>query len=123
MSQIETPSRAFTLSLIAGILILINTTLLGIVTTWFLAILPVLPGSSGNDPMILYLVTAIGLIFGALVVLGALLLKRNPEHVKAWGILIIVFSIAGTITGGGFVIGFILGIIGGVSALRWKPKT
>jgi hypothetical protein len=116
-------SRAATLSLIAGILVLMNTMLLGVAAAWFPGIIPTLPGSSGNDTTMLYQLTAIGLIFGALVVLGALLLKRNPEHAKAWGILIIVFSIAGTITGGGFVIGFILGIIGGVSALRWKPKT
>ncbi len=116
-------SRAFTLSLIAGILILINTTLLGVATTWFPGIIPTLPGSSGNDTTMLYQLTAMGLIFGVLVVLGAVLLNRNPEHAKAWGILIIVFSLASVITGGGFVIGFILGMIGGASALRWKPKT
>jgi hypothetical protein len=109
--------------LIAGILILINAMLLGIVTTWFLGILPTLPESSGNDPMILYSVTAIGLVFGALVLIGALLLKRNPEHIKAWGILVIVFSIGSVITGGGFIIGFILGIIGGVfRPFRREPK-
>ncbi len=123
MRQSETPSRAFTLSLIAGILILINTTLLGIVTAWSPGVLPTLPGSSGNDTTMLYQLTAMGLIFGALVVLGAILLNYNPEHAKAWGILVIVFSIASVITGGGFVIGLILGIIGGASALRWKPKT
>ncbi len=116
-------SRAFTLSLIAGILIVINTTLLGVATTWFPGAIPTLPGSSGNDTTMLYQLTAMGLIFGALVVLGAILLSRNPAHRKAWGALIIVFSIASVLTGGGFIIGFILGIIGGASALMWKPET
>jgi protein-S-isoprenylcysteine O-methyltransferase Ste14 len=122
MRHSETASRAFILSLIAGILILINTTLLGVAATWFPGIIPTLPGSSGNDITSIYSLTAIGLIFGALVAIGAVLLNRNPEQTKAWGILIIVFSLASITTGGGFVIGFILGIIGGASALRWKPK-
>jgi hypothetical protein len=33
-----------------------------------------------------------------------------------------VFSIPSVITGGGFIIGFILGIIGGKLALSGKPK-
>jgi hypothetical protein len=33
-----------------------------------------------------------------------------------------VFSIPSVVTGGGFIIGFILGIIDGKSALSWKPK-
>ncbi len=114
-------SLAFTLSRIAGILILINTILLGVVVAWFPGVLPTLPGSSGNDTTMLYQLTAIGLVFGALVLLGALLLDRDPRHAKAWGMLIIVFSLASIITGGGFIIGFTLGVIGGVSALRWTP--
>jgi len=42
---------------------------------------------------------------------------------KAIGIVIIVFSIISMLTGGGFVVGFILGIIGGVKALKWKSET
>jgi hypothetical protein len=36
--------------------------------------------------------------------------------------MIIVFSIPSVITGGGFLIGFILGIIGGALALSSKPE-
>ena len=123
MSQSETPSRAFTLSLIAGSLILVNTTLLGVAATWFPGIIPTLPGSSGNDITMLYQLTAMGLIFGMLVVLGAVLINRSPEHTKVWGVLVIVFSLASVLTGGGFIVGFILGITGGASALLRKPKT
>lgn len=117
MSLSEKPTRAFVLSLIAGILILSNSALLGAAATWFPWIMPTLPGSSANDTTVLYGLTAVGLIFGALVLLGALMLHIKPLHKKAWSIIVIVFSIPSVITGGGFIIGFILGIIGGVKGL------
>ena len=123
MNQHLTPTKGFKLSLIAGILILSNTTLLGAAMTWFLWIIPILPGSSANDPTMLYRLTAIGLICGILVLAGAFMLRRNPAHQKMWGIFIVIFSIPSVLTGGGFIIGFILGIIGGVQALSRKPQS
>jgi len=117
MSQNEKPTKAFTLSLIAGILIMSNSALLGAAATWFPWIIPTLPGSSANDTAFLVRLAAVGLIFGVLVVLGAILLHTEPANKKAWGIIVLVFSIPSVITGGGFIIGFILGIIGGESAL------
>ena len=117
MNRNMTP-KGFKLSLIAGILILSNTALLGAATTWFLWIIPILPGSSVNDTTLLYQLTALGLIFGVLVLLGAIMLHKKPANKKVWGIIIVLFSIPSVITGGGFLIGWILGILGGVSALR-----
>ena len=122
MNKKVTSTKGFKLSLIAGILILSNTTLLGAATTWFLWIIPILPGSSANDPTMLYRLTAIGLICGVLVLVGALMLRSNPSHKKMWGIFIVIFSIPSVLTGGGFIIGFILGIIGGVQAFSRKPQ-
>ena len=121
MSQSEKPTKSFILSLTAGILILSNTALLGAAATWFPEIIPTIPGSA-NDTTVLYRLTALGLIFGALVLLGAIMLHSKPANKKAWGIIVIVFSIPSVITGGGFIIGFILGIIGGAKALSWKPE-
>jgi hypothetical protein len=118
----EKPTKAFTLSLTAGILILINAVLLGVAARWFPGIIPTLPGSSGNDTTFLIDLATVGLIFGVLVLLGALMLYSKPVNKKAWGIIIIVFSIPSVITGGGFIIGFILGIIGGKLALSGKTK-
>ena len=118
----EKPTKALTLSLIAGILICINAVLLGVVAKWFIGIMPILPGSSGNDPTFLIELATVGLIFGVLVLLGALMLHIKPLSKKAWGIMIIVFSIPSVIMGGGFIVGFILGIIGGAKALSRKPK-
>jgi len=118
MSKSEKPTRAFKLSLIAGILILINTGLVGAATAWFPSLIPTLPGSTGNDSTLLYTLTVAVLIFGAIVLFGAIMLDKKPANKKAWGILIIVFSIPSYLTAGGFIIGSILGIIGGALALR-----
>jgi hypothetical protein len=122
MIQSEKRTKAFRLSFLAGILILSNTVLLGIVVTWFPGILPTLPGESANDTTTLYNLTAIGLIAGVLVSLGAILLHYKPLHKKVWGVLIVVFSIPSVLTGGGFIIGFILGIIGGVFTFSQNTK-
>ena len=118
----EKSAKAFTLSLIAGILIICNAVLLGVVAKWFIGIMPTLPGSTGNDPTFLTELATVGLIFGVLVLIGAFLLHIKPRYKKAWGIMIIVFSIPSVIMGGGFIIGFILGIIAGKIALSGKPK-
>jgi len=122
MSQNEKPTKAFTLSLIAGILIISNSALLGVAATWFPWIIPTLPGSSANDTTVLIRLAAVGLIFGVLVLLGAIMLYSKPANKKAWGIMIVLFSIPSVVTGGGFIIGFILGIIGGAKALSRKPR-
>jgi hypothetical protein len=121
MSKSEALNRKstedFTLSLIAGILIVSNSALLGVVARWFLGIMPMLPGSSANDPLVFYTLSAVGIIFGVLVTFGAILLRSKPANKKVWGLMIIAFSIPSVITGGGFIIGFLLGIMGGKMSL------
>jgi len=120
MNQSGQSTKAFLLSMMAGILIVVNAVLLGVAATWFPGLIPTLPGSSTNDSMGLYRIAAVGLTCGVLVLLGALLLRINSVHKKTWGVIIIVFSIPSVVTGGGFIIGFILGIIGGALALSKK---
>ncbi len=121
MSKGGKSTRAFTLSLTAGILILCNSALLGAAATWFPWVIPTLPGSTDNSAIPFASLTAIGLVCGVLVLLGATMLRKGPANRKIWGIVIIVFSISSVITGGGFIIGFILGIIGGALAFSRKP--
>jgi len=121
MRQKEKPKQASTLSLIAGILIVFNAVAVGVAGAYFPWIFPTLPGSDNNATVPFATIAVIGLICGALVLFGAIMLRTKPENNKAWGILITVFSIPSVITGGGFIIGFILGMIGGVKAFRWKP--
>ena len=122
MSQNNEPRKALALSLIAGILIVCNAVAVGVAGTWFPWIFPTLPGSANNAEVPFLSIAAIGLICGAMVLLGAIMLRVKPQNKKAWGLIVIVFSLPSVITGGGFVIGFILGIIGGAKAFRWKPN-
>jgi hypothetical protein len=62
-----------------------------------------------------------GLVCGAIVLVSATMLLAKVGKRRTWGILILVFSVLSFIGLGGFVIGAILGIAGGVLALRWKP--
>ena len=120
MDQNVKQSKAFALSLTAGVLILINAAGLAVVARWFLSIMPVLPGSSGNDPMLFYTLSIVGLILGLLVLFATLMLRIKPANKKAWGIMIIASSAPSVIMGGGFIVGFTLGIVGGVKAIKWK---
>ena len=61
-----------------------------------------------------------GLVFGAIVTYAAMMLNSKPEKRETWGILIIIFSILSVVTGGGFGIGLVLGIIGGIMGMTWK---
>jgi hypothetical protein len=83
--------------------------------------MPILPGSSGNDPMLFYTLSVVGLILGLLVVFGALMFRTRPRYNKVWGAMIVAFSLPSVRMGGGVIIGFILGVIGGKSTYSRKP--
>jgi hypothetical protein len=119
MSQIE--KRALSLSLTSGTLIVCNAIAVGVAGTYFPWIFPTLPGSANNATVPFTTISVIALICGVLVLFTAIMLRIKPENKKTWGILMIVFSIPSVVTGGGFIIGFLLGIICGVKASRWKP--
>jgi len=62
-----------------------------------------------------------GLICGSIVTVSAVLLRLKPNQRQTWGILVLVFSILGFFGFGGFIVGSVLGIVGGIMTLRWKP--
>jgi len=56
--------------------------------------------------------------------MSAVLLRLKPNQRQTWGILVLVFSILGFFGFGGFIVGSVLGIVGGIMTLRWKlPPT
>ena len=65
----------------------------------------------------------LGLIFGTIVIVSALMLNRKPEQHSTWGVLIVLFSVLSILGGamGGFGVGLIIGLIGGILAITWKP--
>ncbi len=109
------------MSLAAGILIVCNAVAVGVAGAWFPWIFPTLPGSDSNATVPFSTIAVTGLVCGVLVLFGAIMIRTKPENTKAWGMLTIVFSLPSVVTGGGFIVGFILGIIGGVKAARMKP--
>ena len=67
----------------------------------------------------------VGILFGIAVIVGAVMLHHNPAEHSKWGLIILIFSILSIFGSamGGFDVGLILGVIGGILALTWKPAT
>ena len=124
MSGREKPYAAFILSLIGGLLILLNSALmLGMFMAgfgWMMGFGGMGGGMGMMGPAFggfFMLMPILALVFGALILVGAAMLYTKPEQAQSWGITILVLSIASLFSGGGFFIGSILGIIGGIIAL------
>ena len=73
-------------------------------------------GSSGYNGM-MYGLESIGIVTGILVIVFAILMKSKPSDRKTYGALILAFSLVSLIGMGGFFIGAIIGLVGGVLAL------
>ncbi len=65
-------------------------------------------------------VAAIWAGIGAVNIVGAYAIHRNLQSTTTWGIAILISSIVGLVTVGGFIIGPILGIVAGILALVKK---
>jgi len=108
----EKPTAAFVLSLIGAIFILINSIIIAIAGAFIALFLPGIGAA----------IAIIGLIIGIIALVGAIMINSTePGKVKTGGIIVLIFSIISLIIGGGFFIGFLLGLIGGILALTWKP--
>lgn len=106
------PTAAFVLSIISGIFVIIGT-----FSTYFLGI-PINLFSFG----IVAFIAISGIVFGILILAFAFLLTMHPDQHVLYGALIIVFSIISLFSAlGGFFIGFLLGLIGGILAIAWRP--
>ena len=113
----EKPTAAFVLSLIGGIFILLGA----IVVMALASVIGSFMVLGGGDPNIVYIYGAVGLIFAILVLVGAVMLWMKPQQHVAWGVVVLLFSLFSIITTGGFFIGLILGLIGGILVIVWKP--
>ena len=105
----EKPTAPFILSLIGGILVLLGGLL------W--AALGTLLAFFTGFGFLLY----VFLIFGILIIIGAVSMYSAPSSTKTWGIVILVLgilSLIGIIT----ALGGLLAIIGGALAIGWKPS-
>lgn len=125
MTEVAEPKKAtagFVISLIAGIIILINALLIagiaGVVGSWAEWV-PEAEEEADVISTFFYAWAGAGLIFSILVIIGAILIYMPGKEVLG-GIMVLVFSILSIIIGGGFLIGLILGIVGGILGIVKK---
>jgi len=68
----------------------------------------------------LWSLTAVSLRCGVIVLIGAIMLNARPADHFTWGVIVLAFSVISFVGMGGYFIGAILGIAGGVLALSYK---
>jgi len=129
-SATEYPNLPSILALIGGALIVLVALIL---LTVSIVILPHLnytnftpprgyTGSPGNIASgFVGALSVFGLVCGIIVLLSAIMLRFMPSQRQTWGIFILVFSILSFFGSGGFIVGAVLGIVGAIMILRWKP--
>jgi hypothetical protein len=123
MTNEQRPNTAYIISLIGGIIVLLGSIAMAIMIGsgyWWM-------GMNGNhysmmgtfslDSGMMYLLSAFGVACGIVILIGALMLNRRPHEAATWGTIILIFSLLSLVDMGGFIIGTLLGIIGGVIAL------
>lgn len=111
----ERPTVAFALTLLAGLLMLID----GAIVLWAsstVASLPAGPAAAAASSL-LGLIGGFAILFGLIVTILAIVLMTQPESHVGIGVTVLVFSLISFVVGGGFFIGGILGVIGGILAI------
>lgn len=104
------------LSLIGGIFVLIGGAILAALGG-FLASLTVVGGG------FVLAFGIVGVVFGIIMIIGAVMMYSNPQSHTMWGVIVLVLSILSWVfAAGGIFIGFLLGLIGGILALTFKPS-
>jgi hypothetical protein len=115
MSDSESyPGAAYILSLVGGLFVLLAGVLVGLIG----AALTFMVGGLGA------IAGLFGVVWGVIIIVAAFSLRANPSQHVTWGVIIIVFSLLSWVGSfGGFFIGFLLSLIGGIMAIVWSPQT
>ena len=137
MTNEERPTAAFILSLVAGVFIILGGGMMSLFGYGFMGMMDRYGGLGGSygrwggmmGPgfgmmgFAFGMMGFLGLIFGVIVIISALMLNSKPQEHTTWGTLVLIFSVISIFGSamGGFGIGLILGIIGGILAITWKP--
>lgn len=131
MSLDQKPVAAFVLSLLSGIFIILGGSVwcLWLGTHWNMGWMDWMMHEwdehmhEWNMGGIAYAMGIVGIVFGAIIIVAAVMVYITPKQHVLWGTLIIVFSVISVLgCMGGLGIGLILGVIGGVLAILWKPE-
>jgi hypothetical protein len=123
----NTNATAFILSLIGGVLMLLNGGMSFMMLTYYGADFGFMWGMMGGYmgmmgslgfPFGSFLgFMLVGIVCGVIVTIGTLMLNYRPAERRSWGIIILIFSVISFLGMGGFYIGAILGVAGGALAL------
>jgi len=124
----EKPTAAFILSLIGAVLIIINAMIIAVFTTVAGAILSIvgrtLGAFLGRLGGFIFLMGIVGVVIGIIILVGAFMINSEDKtRITTGSIIVIVFSVISFLIGGGFIMGSILCIVGGILGLTWSPKT
>jgi hypothetical protein len=135
MSYGERPTVAVILSIIGGVLMLVGGSMAFMMLSYNNDGFGMMSGSGAmmggyrgmmDDVGFPYAVLGglmlVSLVSGILVIVGAVMMNIYPSQSTTWGIIVLVFSIISFVGMGGFVIGAVLGIVGGALALSWRTK-
>jgi hypothetical protein len=116
------PNEAFAFLLIGGILILIQGIIYGLIIISAGIAIATIHGA-GFFGGLLAVLGVILIIFGIILIGGALMVNTGePNKVRSGSVIGIIFGALSIFFGGGFYIGFMLSIIGGILGLTWKPE-
>jgi len=128
----EEASAAFLLSLIGGVLILIGGLIvlgLGISGAFGVGYMGPMMGSMMGYMMggfgmaallggaVIIAASVIGIACAIIVIYGAFVVRDKPSARSTWGALILAFSLISLLSLGGFLVGAILGMLGGILAM------
>jgi hypothetical protein len=109
----DIPEEKFTKET-AGYLISLIAGVVGVTVGVFLLLITYLLPELFAMPLVGFTIGILSTICGTIVIFAASKLNSNPQNHKKWGKIIVVISIIG--------IGSILGVIGGIFALEYKPR-
>jgi Family of unknown function (DUF6114)/zinc-ribbon domain len=108
----EKPGAAYILSMIGGIFVILGGILIAVIGAAFTFMVAGIGGIFG----------VLGIVWGVLILVFASRLNSDPSSHSTSGALIIVFSLLSWVGSlGGFFIGFLLSLIGGILAITWTP--
>lgn len=112
------------LSIIGGIFILLGGVVFLALASLMQLFIDTIPGlgSLEIDPVLLLnLVGALGVIIGLVIIVGGVMMYSRPQSSTVWGVLILVLAIVSLfVASGGFILGFVLALIGGILAIAFK---
>ncbi|TMI20489.1 zinc ribbon domain-containing protein [Candidatus Bathyarchaeota archaeon] len=115
----DKPTAAMVLSLIGGLFVIFGGAALAFVGSLIGSLNVTGTGTASNTALGLGIA---GVIMGIIMVVGGFMMYSKPTSAKMWGVIVLILSIISWVTAlGGFFIGFLLGLIGSILALTFKP--